>query len=92
VHLTITRNYGGTDAALRERLVATEQRLRTKYRVDTQWIDDSTMTIGAPGVRGRLTIGGGTLAVDLDLSVMLLPLRPRIESQLGKELDAVVHD
>jgi putative polyhydroxyalkanoate system protein len=92
MHLNLTRKYHDSDEHMRERLAVVERRLHEKYGARTQWTDATTMTIGAPGVRGELHLRDGELAVDLDLSVVLSPLRARIEQQLRKELEAVIPD
>lgn len=91
MHLKISRTHAEPEAEVRDRLGRMEERLRTKYGAQTRWLDDTTMSIGAPGVRGQLTVQPGELAVDLDLSVVLTPLRGRIERELAKELDSVLH-
>ena len=92
MHLTMTRKHAAAASDLRRRLDAMVARLRTRYGATTQWIDDSTLSIGAPGVRGRLEVGPEELLVSLDLSAMLRPLRGRIEKELGRELDRVAQE
>jgi putative polyhydroxyalkanoate system protein len=91
VQLTVTRKYDADAQSLRRRLEAMLMRLKSRYGATVEWIDDATLSIGAPGVRGRLEVGPRQLEVSLDLSAMLRPLRGRIEKELGKELDRVTH-
>lgn len=88
VHMS--RRYATDQQELRRRLQHVEGRLQEKYRARTSWVDEATMTIGAPGVRGQLKYDAEEVHVDLDVSAVLRPLRGRIEKELGKELDRVV--
>ena len=90
MQLEVTRSFEGSSEAMRCKLSAMEERLRNKFRADTAWIDEHTMTIGAPGVRGRLALGEGDLTVTLEVSAVLRPLRARIERELGREIDRVL--
>lgn len=87
--LQVDREYEGDIQSVIERLHGMESRLRTRYRAETGWTDESTMSIGGPGVRGSVNIAGQKLHVELELSPVLMPLRSRIEKLLGKELDRV---
>jgi putative polyhydroxyalkanoate system protein len=88
--LHVTRPHDHNIDEVRRRLVETQDRLRQKYRAKTDWVDDSTLSIGAPGVRGQIEVAQREVRVDLDLSAVLSPLRGRIEKELGRELDRVV--
>jgi hypothetical protein len=87
--LEVDRAYEGNLDEVRGRLQGLEATLRSRYRAETAWDDDHTMSIGAPGVRGTLSVDADRLRVHLELSPALWPLRGRIEKLLGKELDRV---
>lgn len=89
--ISMDRTYEGDPQALRQRLGQMETKLQSKYRAKTKWISDDTMSIGAPGVDGRLSFDQTRVWVDLDLSFALRPLKGTIERELGKELDSVAH-
>lgn len=87
--LEVEREYEGAPEAVVERLRGMENRLRTRYKAETGWIDATTMSIGGPGVRGSVRVIAHKVRVELELSPVLRPLRARIEQLLGKELDRV---
>ena len=87
--LTLTRTHATDADTLRRRVEAMQSRLQHRYRARTRWESASTLSIGAPGVRGRLALGDDDVQVDLEISAVLLPLRRRIENELRRELDRV---
>lgn len=87
--LSLTRPHDTDADTLRRRVEAMQSRLHSRYRARTKWQSASTLSIGAPGVRGRLALGDDDMHVDLELSAVLRPLRRRIERELGRELDRV---
>lgn len=87
--LSLTRPHDTDADTLRRRVDAMQSRLQTRYGARTEWESASTLSIGAPGVRGRLALSDEDVHIDLELSPVLLPLRRRIERELGRELDRV---
>lgn len=87
--LSLTRPHDTDADTLRRRVEAMQARLHSRYGARTEWESASTLSIGAPGVRGRLALGDDDVQVELDLSPVLLPMRRRIERELGRELDRV---
>lgn len=87
--LSLTRPHDTDADTLRRRVETMQSRLHSRYRAHTEWQSASTLFIGAPGVRGRLALGDDDVHVELELSPVLLPLRRRIERELGRELDRV---
>lgn len=88
--LRVTRPHEYRPQELRRQLENVEERLQEKYLARTSWTSESTMSIGAPGVRGQLEYDENEVRVELEVSAALLPLRKRIEKELGRELDRVV--
>lgn len=87
--LRLTRTHDTDADTLRRRVEALQSRLQHRYGARTEWESASTLSIGAPGVRGRLALGNDDVQVDLELSPVLRPLRRRIEQELELELDRV---
>ena len=90
MQLSMMRSFDAERDDVRNRVDALEDKLRNKYGARTEWVDDWTMSIGAPGVEGALRVDPNEVRVDLQLSALLRPLRGRIEKELAKELEAVV--
>lgn len=88
--IELERAFQSNFDTVKERLTALEGRLHTKYHLDTQWLDPTTLSVGGHGVHGRIALDQHMLRVNLDLSAVLMPLRHRIEKELGKELDSVL--
>lgn len=88
--LNVMRTHAADYEAMRARLVEAQERLRDRYRVQSNWVDAHTVALGAPGVRGRIEFDHHELRIALELSPVLRPLRSRIEKELGRELDRVV--
>lgn len=88
--IELKRAYQGGIETVKQRLTTLEGRLRSKYHLQTEWLDGNTLSLGAHGVRGRIELDEHELRVDLDLSAVLTPLRNRIEKELGRELEQVL--
>ena len=88
--IELERAYQAPYDTVKQRLTALEGRLHAKYHLTTEWVDPATLSLGGHGVHGRIALDEHMLRVDLDLSAVLMPLRHRIEKELGKELDSVL--
>ena len=88
--IELARAYQSSFDTVKQRLTALEGRLHAKYHLTTEWTDPTTLSLGGHGVHGHIALDEHMVRVDLDLSAVLMPLRHRIEKELGKELDSVL--
>ncbi|HEY8587066.1 MAG TPA: polyhydroxyalkanoic acid system family protein [Rhodanobacter sp.] len=61
-------------------------RMREKFGIDGRWQDD-TLLFSRPGISGSIAVGKETIQVRAELGLLLTPLKPMIEQEIGRKLD-----
>jgi putative polyhydroxyalkanoate system protein len=75
---------------VKRRLQELADRLSTKYGIDAKWTNDREATLKRTGVSGVITLAENKVAVLLDLSFALLPLKGKIEERITRELKSAL--
>jgi len=71
---------------VKKRLEALANKLSAKYGIDAQWTGDREATLKRTGVTGKISLQDTKVAVLLDLSFALLPLKGKIQERIEHEL------
>jgi putative polyhydroxyalkanoate system protein len=71
---------------VRRRLQELADRLSTKYGIDAKWTSDREAKLKRTGVSGVITLAEDKVAVLLDLSFALIPLKGKIQERIASEL------
>ena len=88
--INLSRQHSIPPETLRQRIGVVEAKLRDQYKANTNWVDDSTLQVDGPGVKGKVAFDAHSVAIDLDLGFMLSPFKGKLEEGLSKELDKLV--
>ena len=88
--ISISRNHTLPLETLRERVAPMQEKLRTKYKTESSWDNDSTLSVKGPGVKGKLVFTSEHVSVELELGLMLRPMKGKIEETITRELDRIV--
>jgi putative polyhydroxyalkanoate system protein len=75
---------------VKRRLQELAERLSTKYGIDARWTSDREATLKRTGVSGVLTLAEDKVAVLLDLSFALLPMKGKIQERIARELKSAL--
>jgi putative polyhydroxyalkanoate system protein len=75
---------------VKRRLQELADRLSAKYGIDAKWTNDREATLKRTGVSGVITLAENKVAVLLDLSFALLPLKGKIEERITRELKSAL--
>ncbi len=75
---------------VRKRLEELANRLAAKYGIDAIWTSDREATLKRTGVSGKLQLLEDKVAVLLDLSFALLPMKSKIEERIARELKSAL--
>jgi len=82
----------GRDAA-RAKAEEIANRLKEKLSLDWEWSGDSVMFEAkggaAKGAKGTLVVRADEIEVNVDLPLMLRPLKGMVESKIREKLDAI---
>lgn len=82
----------GRDAA-RAKAEEIANRLKEKLSLDWEWEGDSVLFEAkggvAKGAKGTLVVTAHEIAVNVDLPLMLRPLKAMVESKIREKLDAI---
>jgi putative polyhydroxyalkanoate system protein len=62
------------------------ERMRQKFGVETRW-DGDTLHFSRSGVDGTMAVDDATVRVNARLGLLLAPLKPMIEDEIGRKLD-----
>jgi len=84
--LLIEQDHALDAQTARARLDGLKDRLSEKFGVAVEWTSDTEASIKGTGVAGTITCQPERVAIALDLSFALLPVRSMIEGQIKKEL------
>jgi putative polyhydroxyalkanoate system protein len=87
---TIEHKHDLPHATVRERLEALNARLAEKYGIDAKWRTDTEATFKRTGAAGTISCQPNCVAIHVDLSFALTPLRGKIETRIREELVAVL--
>lgn len=71
---------------VKKRLEAVAEKLSAKYDIQAQWVSDREASLKRTGVTGKITLDDKKVAIFLDLSFALLPLKGKIEERVRGEL------
>lgn len=75
---------------VRKRLTELSERLSAKYGIDAHWISEREASLKRIGVSGKIQVGENTVAVLLDLSFALIPMKSRIQERIQRELKSAL--
>ncbi|HEX6836518.1 MAG TPA: polyhydroxyalkanoic acid system family protein [Polyangia bacterium] len=75
---------------VKRRLQELADRLSAKYGIDAKWTSDREATLKRTGVSGLIKVGEDKVAVLLDLSFALLPMKGKIQERIARELKSAL--
>lgn len=75
---------------VRRRLHELAERLSTKYGIDAEWTSEREAKLKRIGVSGVITLAEDKVAVFLDLSFALLPMKGKIQERITRELKSAL--
>ena len=85
---TIEHSHALGPSEVRQRLDGLCARLAEKYGLEAKWKSDHEAVIKGTGASGNIVCRAGAVALTVDLSFVLTPMRERIESRIRRELTA----
>ncbi len=75
---------------VKRRLQELADRLSAKYGIDAKWTTDREATLKRIGVSGIIKVAEDKVAVLLDLSFALLPMKGKIQERIARELKSAL--
>jgi putative polyhydroxyalkanoate system protein len=75
---------------VKKRLTELADRLAAKYGIDARWVSEREASLKRIGVSGTIQVGENKVAVLLDLSFALIPMKGRIQDRIARELKAAL--
>ena len=75
---------------VKKRLQELADRLSAKYGIDAKWTNEREATLKRTGVSGTITLDDTKVAVFLDLSFALLPMKGKIQERITRELKSAL--
>ncbi len=75
---------------VKRRLEELANRLAAKYGIDAKWTSDREASLKRTGVSGKIQVGEDKVAVLLDLSFALLPMKGKIAERIERELKSAL--
>ena len=75
---------------VKRRLQELADRLSAKYGIDAKWTSDREASLKRTGVSGTIKVEDNKVAVLLDLSFALLPMKGKIQERIARELKATL--
>jgi len=84
---TIERSHTLGVEQAKQRLQALSDKLASKYGLSSTWKTPTEAEVKGTGATGKITCSADRVAVSIDLSFALTPLKGKIEDKVRKELD-----
>lgn len=75
---------------VKKRLEELANRLAAKYGIDAKWVSDREASLKRTGVSGKIQVAENKVAVLLDISFALIPLKGKIEDRIQRELKSAL--
>lgn len=75
---------------VKKRLQELADRLSAKYGIDARWTSDREAALKRTGVSGTIKIAEDKVAVLLDLSFALSPVKGKIQERIERELKSAL--
>ncbi|HXU71963.1 MAG TPA: polyhydroxyalkanoic acid system family protein [Polyangia bacterium] len=75
---------------VKRRLQELADRLSAKYGIDARWTSDREATLKRTGVSGTIKVADDKVAVLLDLSFALIPMKGKIQERIARELKSAL--
>jgi putative polyhydroxyalkanoate system protein len=75
---------------VKRRLQELADRLSAKYGIDAKWTSEREASLKRTGVSGIIQLGENKVAVLLDLSFALLPMKGKIQERIARELKSAL--
>ncbi len=75
---------------VKRRLQELADRLSAKYGIDAKWTSDTEASLKRTGVSGTIKVAADKVAVLLDLSFALLPMKGKIQERIARELKSAL--
>jgi putative polyhydroxyalkanoate system protein len=77
-------------AEVKKRLQELADRLSAKYGIDARWTSEREASLKRTGVSGTIKVAEDKVAVLLDLSFALIPLKGKIQERIAQELKSAL--
>lgn len=84
--ITLTQAHNKSPQEVRELAERLAVTLEERYQVHAEWRGDREVILKRSGVKGRLQLAEGEVHVELKLSLLMAPLKSRIESEIARSL------
>lgn len=88
--LTIEQAHALPLDEVKRRLQELADRLSAKYGIDAKWTSDREASLKRTGVSGTIKVAEDKVAVLLDLSFALLPMKGKIQERIARELKSAL--
>ena len=88
--LTIEQAHALPIDEVKRRLQELADRLSAKYGIDAKWTSEREASLKRTGVSGTIKVGDDKVAVLLDLSFALLPMKGKIQERIARELKSAL--
>jgi putative polyhydroxyalkanoate system protein len=88
--LTIEQPHALPIDEVKRRLQELADRLSAKYGIDAKWTSDREASLKRTGVSGTIKVADDKVAVLLDLSFALLPMKGKIQERIARELKSAL--
>ncbi|NMC70361.1 MAG: hypothetical protein GYA57_09885 [Myxococcales bacterium] len=91
--IEIRRSHAMPVEELRKKVDQISGSLEAKYAVHGRWQGDEMLLEGSGmtrGVKGRIKLEASTVLIELDLPLLLRPMKGQVEESIARKLDKVL--
>lgn len=84
--IDVSQSHSLTPAEAKARMEKVQAELTQKYGLAFTWEGDARLKVSGKGVKGTIDLSPTQVVVSLDLSLLLSPVKGKIESRLREQL------
>ena len=88
--VVIEQSHSLDASEVRKRLDTLSEKLSSKYGIDAHWKNDNEATFKRTGASGSIVCQPGKVTVNVDLSLVLSPMKHQVETRIRSELEKVL--
>ena len=85
-HVSVTQHHHKPGNEVRAIVEEVTDHLKQRHGIRHEWQNDRQLTFRGRGITGTLTIDDEAVHIELELGMLLRPLRSRIEAELRQEM------
>ncbi|NKI17182.1 polyhydroxyalkanoic acid system protein [Spongiibacter sp. KMU-166] len=84
--IALSQRHSKNPDEVREMLNQLAEKLDQRYDLKSRWLSDSQLELQRSGVKGRLTLTGSEVKVEIKLGMLMSPFKSKIQDEISRAM------